>query len=546
MRWRIPVLSVLIMAGAGGTPARGQVSYTLVAQSGQVAPGSTRQWGRVGNPVIAPDGRVAFDADFRPGFPVNFDGGIWAGTPGNLSLVTQTGDAAPGLGNVTLDPGGPNLNGQGQILYAAGLSGEGVTAANDSAVFLSNGSGPGTLVFREGAQVPGAPAGTIIAPNHDFFSRWLAPSGTVAFTAPLQTPSGNRTALFSGRPGQMQLLAREGDPVPGLPGEVFHVSLGGAVTAGGDNVLFHAVLRTTTAPETFRHSLWYGTPGAITPIALVGQPAPVGDPQVTYAANIFQIHGNSAGEVAFLSQLARGGTADFQTIHLFAGTPGNLSRRVSEGDPTPGVPGMVFNDIDDLTLNRRGDISFFARIQQPGNPSGGISHDSLWQLPKAGDLRLIVRENQPAPGVSDGATFGDVVDSAHFTNGVGQLALATTLRGPAVNDTNDVALFATTPAGELVMVAREGSPLPGQPGGKVVSSLFWTRFRHETGGEEGLPATFNDAGQLAFELTFADGSTAVYIAQVPEPAALGLLLGTLALLGRHRTRTRRVKLVNAG
>jgi hypothetical protein len=45
-----------------------------------------------------------------------------------------------------------------------------------------------------------------------------------------------------------------------------------------------------------------------------------------------------------------------------------------------------------------------------------------------------------------------------------------------------------------------------------------------SGGEDGLGISFNDAGQLAFNLFFTDGTGGIFVATIPEPATATLML----------------------
>ena len=57
-----------------------------------------------------------------------------------------------------------------------------------------------------------------------------------------------------------------------------------------------------------------------------------------------------------------------------------------------------------------------------------------------------------------------------------------------------------------------------------------------SGGEDGQGTSFNNAGQLAFWLSFTDGSEGIFVATIPEPASLVVLIvGTGLVLGKRST-----------
>ena len=104
-----------------------------------------------------------------------------------------------------------------------------------------------------------------------------------------------------------------------------------------------------------------------------------------------------------------------------------------------------------------------------------------------------------------------------------------------MDESNDTALFATDAAGKIVLVAREGNLLD-VGGGELrrIDRLFgWQSFQPDWPDSQ----WFNDAGELAFAAEFADGSTGVFVAAVPEPSAA--LLALVAASAPRFTRRRR-------
>jgi MYXO-CTERM domain-containing protein len=118
--------------------------------------------------------------------------------------------------------------------------------------------------------------------------------------------------------------------------------------------------------------------------------------------------------------------------------------------------------------------------------------------------------------------------------------LVTTAGNPGgVTTSNDLCLYATDPSGNLVLIAREGFALPGDPvGGRTVTSILFgsSALFLATNGQDGRGTFFNDAGQLVFNVGFSDGNSGVFVANVtPVPGAAGVLgLGLAAGLCRRR------------
>jgi hypothetical protein len=149
------------------------------------------------------------------------DNCVFVYTPGlGSQLLVREGDQAVGA------PAGA-LYGAPTIAQGFGATGQGafgsqmtgaVTTADDAALFLG-GVGNVQMVVREGDQAPGLPAGVLMGtPNfNSSYSDYLG--GSVAFYCAL-TGTGvtvyNDTSLWLGRPGNLQLIAREGDAAPGF------------------------------------------------------------------------------------------------------------------------------------------------------------------------------------------------------------------------------------------------------------------------------------------------------------------------------------------
>ncbi len=165
-----------------GTPAPGGglysfVGFPVINNAGQVAyssaltggtsnsgifigvPGSVQAIALQGNsapaggnyssfalPVLNGAGQVAFSANLIGGSATS---GIFVGAPGALQTAALQGTVAPGGGNFSVFDFPPQLNGLGQVAFAASLTGPGVNGTNDRGVYAGL---PGALVkvIREG------------------------------------------------------------------------------------------------------------------------------------------------------------------------------------------------------------------------------------------------------------------------------------------------------------------------------------------------------------------------------------------------------------
>ena len=146
---------------------------------------------------------------------------VWRPGVGNV-VVVREGDPAPlptGAGNFGVPSLASGFGQAGAFAFTTTLTGGTVTTADDNALFLAGLAGV-QVVHREGAPAPGLPGvqmGVALATAScsDF------DGGSVAFFCTLAgagVTTANDQALWLGRPGQLRLLAREGDPAPGFVG----------------------------------------------------------------------------------------------------------------------------------------------------------------------------------------------------------------------------------------------------------------------------------------------------------------------------------------
>lgn len=199
----------------------------LVARRGSAAPGiAGGTFGAFSNPVpIMADssGRLVF------GNRLNATGGVTAAndsvlymhTPGSgLSLVAREGDAAPGTAGAVY-AGSPimfanNLNNAGQSAFATNLSGgDVVPGVNDSAIYLATTSGA-TQGWRKGMAAAGTDA-TFSAVST--LSLCIDNAGRIAMSATIvggSSTTADDTGIWYGAPGDLRLIAREGSAVPTL------------------------------------------------------------------------------------------------------------------------------------------------------------------------------------------------------------------------------------------------------------------------------------------------------------------------------------------
>jgi hypothetical protein len=238
---------------------------------------------------------------------------------------------------------------------------------------------------------------------------------------------------------------------------------------------------------------------------------------------------NSAGTCSFFGKLTGSGISSANDFGLWSGPPANVALLARKGDAAPGMAaGVTIVSFGAATstqvrqsprINAQGDTAFIAYVTGPGVTTANDS--GIWRgVP--GSVQPIMREGDPAPGLSDGALFGDFADievgrTDLAVNDRGEIVFFNRLTGPNVTTSNDGSLWHVDAAGVLSLIVREGDPFQVAPGDtRTVRELYFTGG---SGDEDGRPCGFNDAGQVAFYATFLGGTEGVFIA---APVSLSL------------------------
>jgi hypothetical protein len=255
---------------------------------------------------------------------------------------------------------------------------------------------------------------------------------------------------------------------------------------------------------------------------------------------------NAAGQTAFVASLAGTGVTPANNTGIWSegagsiGSPGLVAR---EGDAAPGAgTGVNYNSFFDPVLNGAGQTAFVATLTGMGVTASndrGIWSEGAGSIGSPG---LVAREGDAAPGTGQGVNYS-TLSTSFVLNGAGQIAFSATLTGPGVTGANDTGIWASDPDGLLTLIARTGDLFdiddePLTQDFRTITDLSLHGFS-VSGGEDGRPTFFNDAGQLAFLASFSDGSSGIFVTTItqpiPEPATAALLaVGGLTVLVRRR------------
>ncbi len=293
----------------------------------------------------------------------------------------------------------------------------------------------------------------------------------------------NDVGIWSEATGVLRLVAREGDPAPGTSNGVVFARIAErlyeslSINPSGQ-LAFNSFLEGDGVTASTSSGYWVGDANSLRLGARAGDMAP-GIPNANFGS--FHFLGapriNSAGEVAIHRDVIGDDVTAVSDRGIWAGPPGDLQLVVRKGDPAPGLPsGATIRSMSGSELSDNGGFAF---------RSSHGSDFTIWKT--SGDsLELVTTTGDPAPGIP-GVSFKFLLPPA--VNAFGEVAFLTTLLGDGVDETNSESIWSER-SGTLEMIARSGDQATGTPEGVV--------FGGSTRGRSLSGVFSDDAGGVLF------------------------------------------------
>jgi hypothetical protein len=540
---RIVLAATTALAGIVGTtaplcaaPVKG---LRTVALSGQSVPGTTGDVSYDGfePPVLNLVGETAFIASLTGANVTSAsDLGIWSEGSGSLDLVALKGSQAPGA------PSGVSfsdfqfhvLSAAGELSFRAQLIGPGVNTTNDRGGWSGDSTGL-MLLAREGDPAAGLPGNV---QYNLVFAPALNNAGQTAFFASLTgaVTTSNDSGIWSDRSGSLVLVVREGDQAPDTPSGVNFSFLGGAPLNAAGQTAFRAFVVGNGVDPTNDEGIWSEGSGSLRLVARGGNHAP----GTSLGVNFSEFESpaiNAAGHTAFLASLAGSGVDTVNDEGIWSEGSGSLTLIARGGEQAPGLVAGVnfFNFTQEVQLNDAGQTSFFASLIGSGVSPG--NNQSIWSE-GSGTLALVARTGDQAPGVPADVMFVNLLSNPPTLNAAGQTAFLASVGGSGIDGSNNEGLWATDRQGALQLIVRDGDQIEVAP--SDFRTIQFLGFTANSGNGDGRPSGFNDRGQITFVAYFTDGSSGVFVSNlvaVPEPAAL--IAGIIGFAGLQCCRSGR-------
>lgn len=543
MTMSLRISGFIILTLISPAVVRGAGSVRTVAFSGDPVPGDPNLvFDAFGIPLLTVDGQTLFTARLKgPGQPA-IDS-LFSEIGGPLGAIGRQSDPAPstpdGVLFRTFYPTG--FARDGSVAFQGILTGPGVNDGNNAGNWIAEPNRELRFVARSGDVAPGLTGDTTFG---FVYGPMMGTDGPVVFRADLigtSVDESNDNSIWRAYPdGEVALLMRDGDSIPNMSEDVRFLYLNGEPAINGQGqVAFASGMRGPGIGGENDTGIWIADArNNLSLVARKGDPAPdTGEGTVVNYLGNYVL--NDAGYLAISGELAGADISPDARGVLWVGPSDSLHVLVKGGDHAPGTPDSVFfTGFPNVALNRHGDAAFQGYLRvDGGSPSNYVG---IWTNERDGEVSLVARAWEPAPGTEDGVLFNFELMSPPVINDLGQVAFSATLRGPSIGSSNDRGIWATDAEGTLQLVAREGDQVDVDDGASIdLRTIRQVNIYTPPRMPNGISRGLNDQGQIAYRAIFTDGSSGIFVSNavaIPEPSTWAMGLWALSMFGRRSRR----------
>ena len=502
---------------AGSSFATAQLNSQPLLISGSAAPGGVPgvRLDEMHGPSVAGNGQIAFRASLT-GFGVNannnaaiFAGGMASGAP--MRMLARLGTRPTGLpaGTRLAGLGDPLVNAAGSAVYLATINGTGVTFSNNKVVIVSDSRGT-RIIARTGQAAPGMGSNIIIS---DLQQPLISANGHVAYSALFSGPqmwNGTNRAMYVAATGASPvLIARQNGQIAGQASGVTWANFNTPVLSSSGQLVFMGFMQ-GAGIFSFNDGVLYSSVGQI----LAREGDSIGTEGLSFRSfSSPTISGETVGFMAMImdanSATTRGG--------VFTATSSGVQvvARTGQTDSSLGN-GVSMQLFGQPTLANGGKVAFLSTLTGNGI-APGLTDIALWSADSSGLLQ-VARTGSAIPGSPD--VVFDAIDRPAMAS-TGHVVFTARLRGTAIASSNDSGIFAFHPETGLITVARTGRAVS-------VGGTNRTPVELEVSGTsgDGRPSCLTDTGTLLYLLNTSASSAAV---RATLPTTLADIAGAASL-----------------
>ncbi len=388
------------------------------------------------------------------------------------------------------------------------LTGPGIVpGVNDKANFVGP-SGDVRKVLQGGEAAPGLEAGTVIDVSSGLgLAAYLSDNATLLVIAwlsgPMVNPS-NDQAIWIGTRDALDLIWRKGMQAPGTGGTRFAWADGVKFNDAAQIAFRGGLVREGDVDHTNDKGIWAGPVGDLQALARTGDPAPG---TAAFFSGLNRPSFNTHGDASFSGLLAGKGLGSENDLGLWLSTADGIQLVGREGDPVPILgPDVELAAIGSPQISAREDIFYVVKYR--GDPIDDSNAWAMRFGPFDEPQETLRDGNPAAHFPDDTLlAFVAIAPGIAAMNDLGDIVTGTEITGPGVTGENKVVVwFYDRVRAEWYPLLRSGTMVEQQivsiPGAADLS----TGYFNKTGGSDGERQSFNDAGQLGIKLEFADGT----------------------------------------
>jgi hypothetical protein len=404
----------MFLTAREGNPAPGLPAGTLYTRVGA-------ENAMIPQPILGDGGHVAFVSGLSGGGTTAANQhALFAGSPAGPTLVIRQGDPTPHPGfNNSFDFGSNlNINPAGQVAFRSSLISGGSTFSNGGIFLATQKPGAPYVVEKLATLRESPPAGSSAFTS--FSAPSLNAAGDVAFMGDTGATTANQYLLV-GRPGKLLTVAHTGDPIDGN-GPTAHAPLiantfSAPILSTNGAVTFEATLAGASA--TSDTALFSGLPGHLKLIAREGDPTPAGPD--TFFANFTpsdrKFMTNGHGQVVFAAGITGPGVLPITSQGLFAtdraGQLMLIARYGQTYDSGDGAGPKTAGSWNTLYGSNGND-----GLPSAFNDFGQLIYNLTFDSGTASETSALVRATIPLPGDATGDGIVNINDFKTLLNNI--------------------------------------------------------------------------------------------------------------------------------
>ncbi len=514
-----PLLPMAVLGSAllAGTTLA-QIDRDIIAYSGAPAVGTQGQvYSFFGVPQISQAGEIYFSS-YTGSDPTSLeDGGTWVWTQAGIQKLIHTQDELIGYpaGSFLRFPPSPlGTTDDGRVLVALLIDRS--TAGLDTQVALAIASLDSIeTVIATDTRFPGLEL---------FINNLEEPaiSATGMVLARMSSVGIIGSSLIRGDANDLELVIGQFSPSPpdGVEGDARLFYFRDIESTPDGIISFTGQLTGTDIVSSNNGGIWVGYPDSLEFFALEGMQAPGLETGITFRdiqtsigsqENDFEMNAN--GSCVFRGLLAGPGVTNSSTTSLWLGQPGDIQMIARGGQPAPGLSaGTNFKSLRNPSIDDNGNVYFHATLEGPGIVSS--NDEGIWRYNASGTFDRLINDGDVVNTPTGTVTITGITPRVLHNNS-GQIVCWVTLNNTGSTPTPPDAILVTDTSGKPHIIVKETEIIDVNPDPNITDERT-VKFPRIDMTDSSF--ALNDDGRLCFHVEFEDETLALGTARTITPS----------------------------